>query len=255
MNDTIRMLAILTLCSCSVVLPWPDDGSGDAGGPGSSADNDSSEDSGDAGGSSGPGATSTTGGNAQCDINLDDPLETDGELLFSPCYTSDTFSCNTCALWCETAGLGPCEHVVAANVCPPIDGEASGLCEVSGGGIGGSFRCACSLSDTGTSGSSTGLDDSSGTAGAGCASDIETGLCLCGGVVSDSLMCECEVEPTAVPGFGVCVCQGGGPSNPAMCGCAIADDGCSCDGEQWSDAATCECIEGIDYPDDEPPCA
>ncbi len=141
------LVALLATCSCTIHLPLPDDGGGSEDGSGDGMHE-----------SSGPGATSTSGATsglasdssdgssgeaAQCDIVIDDPLETDGERYFSPCYAGETFPCTTCELWCQTSGLGPCAHVTAAAVCPPIQGEASDLCEVAGEDIPGLFRCAC----------------------------------------------------------------------------------------------------------------
>lgn len=90
---------------------------------------------------------STVTGSEQCDIVIDDPLESDGEHLYSPCYMSDAFYCPTCATWCETVGLGACFGVLAAESCPSLNEglEAQGLCDQNMLEFSEPFRCVCDL--------------------------------------------------------------------------------------------------------------
>jgi hypothetical protein len=148
-NRILTYTAAILVSACNIGIDvFPPDDTSD------SSDSVASESD----GSSGPGATSagmassettadtttdTTTGTVQCDIVLDDPIETDGLHHFSPCYTSDTFPCTTCDLWCETVGMGSCSHVTSSDVCPPIQGEPVDLCNANKDDIEGVFRCAC----------------------------------------------------------------------------------------------------------------
>jgi hypothetical protein len=148
MNMSTRTLAVFlaTLCACtiegSVYVTTGGGDSGDVVDP--ATDEGGSTSTGTEGATSQSGESSSTdGGEVQCDINVDDPLDVRDDGTLSPCYTSETFTCTTCEWWCTTAGFSGCAGVLADPACPPADGEASDLCKLDGASIGEPFRCLC----------------------------------------------------------------------------------------------------------------